>query len=62
VQVYYRHGTDVLLNPPDARSLPWTLWGAVREAYDYASLAASIIPDNEKVNDAFWGEGPRGLF
>lgn len=62
VQVYYRHGTDVLLNPLDARSLPWTLWGEVREAYDYASLAASIIPDNEKVNDPFWREGPRGLF
>jgi type IV conjugative transfer system coupling protein TraD len=62
VQVYYRHGTDVLLNPLDARSLPWTLWGEVHEAYDYASLAASIIPDNEKVNDPFWREGPRGLF
>jgi len=62
VQVYYRHGTDVLLNPLDARSPPWTLWGEVREAYDYASLAASIIPDNEKVNDPFWREGPRGLF
>jgi type IV conjugative transfer system coupling protein TraD len=62
VQVYYRHSTDVLLNPLDARSRPWTLWGEVREAYDYASLAASIIPDNEKVNDPFWREGPRGLF
>jgi hypothetical protein len=38
------------------------LWGEVREAYDYASLAASIIPDNERVNDPFWREGPRGLF
>ena len=62
VQVYYRHGTDVLLNPLDARSPAWTLWGEVREAYDYASLAASIIPENEKVNDPFWREGPRGLF
>jgi type IV conjugative transfer system coupling protein TraD len=62
VQVYYRHGKDVLLNPLDARSPPWTLWGEVREAYDYASLAASIIPDNEKLNDPFWREGPRGLF
>ena len=62
VQVYYRHGKDVLLNPLDARSPAWTLWGEVREAYDYASLAASIIPENEKVNDPFWREGPRGLF
>lgn len=62
VQVYYRHGKDVLLNPLDARSRPWTLWGEVKEAYDYASLAASIIPDNEKLNDPFWREGPRGLF
>ena len=62
VQVYYRHGRDVLLNPLDARSPAWTLWGEVREAYDYASLAASIIPENEKVNDPFWREGPRGLF
>jgi hypothetical protein len=60
VQVYYRHGKGVLLNPLDARSPAWTLWGEVREAYDYASLAASIIPDNEKVNDPFWREGPRG--
>ena len=62
VQVYYRHGKDVLLNPLDARSKPWTLWGEVKEDYDYASLAASIIPDNEKLNDPFWREGPRGLF
>ena len=62
VQVYYRHGRDVLLNPLDARSRPWTLWGEVREAYDYASLAASIIPESERVNDPFWREGPRGLF
>src|SRR5262245_36671883 len=62
LHVYYRHGRDVLLNPLDARSPPWTLWGEVREAYDYASLASSIIPDNEKVNDPFWREGPRGLF
>ncbi|MBL8529265.1 MAG: type IV secretion system DNA-binding domain-containing protein, partial [Burkholderiales bacterium] len=62
VQVYYRHGRDVLLNPLDARSRSWTLWGEVREAYDYASLAASIIPENERVNDPFWREGPRGLF
>ena len=34
----------------------------MREAYDYASLAASIIPENEKLNDPFWREGPRGLF
>ena len=62
MQVYYRHGRNVLLNPLDARSPAWTLWGEVREAYDYASLAASIIPENEKVNDPFWREGPRGLF
>ena len=62
VQVYYRHGRDVLLNPLDARSRSWTLWGEVREAYDYASLAASIIPESERVNDPFWREGPRGLF
>ena len=62
VQVYYRHGQDVLLNPLDARSRAWTLWGEVREAYDYASLAASIIPESERVNDPFWREGPRGLF
>ena len=62
VQVYYRHGQDVPLNPLDARSRSWTLWGEVREAYDYASLAASIIPENERVNDPFWREGPRGLF
>ena len=62
VQVYYRHGKDVLLNPLDARSPAWTLWGEVREAYDYASLAASIIPENEKVNDPFWrGRAPRAV-
>jgi len=62
VPVYYRHGRNVLVNPLDARSRPWTLWGDVREAYDYASLAASIIPESERVNDPFWREGPRGLF
>ena len=44
VPVYYRHGRNVLVNPLDARSRPWTLWGDVREAYDYASLPRRSSP------------------
>lgn len=38
------HG-DVLLNPFDARSRKWDLWGELREPYDFPELARSLIPD-----------------
>jgi type IV secretion system coupling TraD/TrwB family protein len=38
---------DVILNPFDAHSLKWDLAGEIREPYDFAELARSLIPDGD---------------
>jgi hypothetical protein len=38
---------DVILNPFDARSARWDLFGELREDYDVEQLARSLIPDHE---------------
>ena len=36
---------DVILNPFDARSRKWDLFGEIRNPYDFEQLARSLIPD-----------------
>jgi hypothetical protein len=38
---------DLILNPFDARSRKWDLSGEIKEPYDFAELARSLIPDGE---------------
>lgn len=44
LQRYYRP-SDVILNPFDARSVPWSPLAEMEGAWDADALAASIIPD-----------------
>lgn len=44
---------DVILNPFDARSVKWDLFGEIRQPYDAEQLARALLPDPE-TGDASW--------
>lgn len=44
---FYREG-DIVLNPLDARSAPWTPWSDASSQADYEQIASGIIPDDER--------------
>jgi type IV secretory pathway TraG/TraD family ATPase VirD4 len=44
---YDARAGDVLLNPFDARSARWDLFGEIHNPYDVEQLARAMIPDNE---------------
>lgn len=44
---YDEHRGDVILNPFDARSARWDLYGEITNDYDIDQLARSLIPDQE---------------
>jgi Type IV secretion-system coupling protein DNA-binding domain len=52
---------DVLLNPFDARSLKWDLFGEIKNDYDVDQLARSLIPDHGG-SDRSWSEYARTFF
>ncbi|MEO7467489.1 MAG: type IV secretion system DNA-binding domain-containing protein [Sphingobium limneticum] len=58
VEKFYRPGTDILLNPLDARADAWAPWVDVPRDYHYDQIAESTIPD--KTGDPFWAKAARG--
>lgn len=52
---------DVLLNPMDRRSPPWSPWAEMRSVTDAARIANALIPRVEG-NNNFFNEGARSLF
>lgn len=58
VSLYYRPGVDHILNPLDARGEKWNPW-LDAEAFEYAALAKSLIPDAKGQADPFWSEAGR---
>ncbi|MEZ5936002.1 MAG: type IV secretion system DNA-binding domain-containing protein [Alphaproteobacteria bacterium] len=59
----YRDGArgDVLLNPLDRRSAPWSPWAEIAKSTHPKALAESLIPASSK-NEPFWHEAARVLF
>lgn len=45
VKHYYRPGKDLILNPFDRRTEHWSPFAEMRQAYDAARIAASLIPE-----------------
>jgi type IV secretory pathway TraG/TraD family ATPase VirD4 len=45
VKHYYRPGKDLILNPFDRRTEHWSPFAEMRQAYDAARIAASMIPE-----------------
>jgi type IV secretory pathway TraG/TraD family ATPase VirD4 len=52
---------DVLLNPLDSRSPPWSPWAEMREIADASRIAKSLIPTIDG-NNNFFHEGAQQLF
>jgi type IV conjugative transfer system coupling protein TraD len=62
VELFYRPGKDIILNPMDERSPRWTPWNEIRKDYDYANLAEGLIPKPSGTNDPFWALAGRLIF
>lgn len=58
VERFYRPGKDIILNPLDARSVPWSPWMDVPEEFHYDQIAESIVPETGR--DPFWAKAARG--
>jgi type IV secretory pathway TraG/TraD family ATPase VirD4 len=52
---------DKVLNPFDARSVKWNLFGEIESSYDVDQLARSLIPDHEG-SDRSWRAYARTFF
>ena len=46
---------DIVLNPFDARSVKWDLFGEIENGYDVEQLARSLIPDHEGADRSWRG-------
>lgn len=60
IEHFYRPGIDVILNPFDERSPPWTAWNEARKVYDYANISESFIPVMNR-REPFWEEGGQAV-
>lgn len=60
IEKFYRPGIDIILNPFDERSPPWTAWNEARKIYDYANISESFIPVKNH-NEPFWEEGGQAV-
>ncbi len=58
----YRPGKDILLNPLDARSAPWSLFEECQTKADFEALAESFIPIPTTLGtDRYWIDSARTL-
>lgn len=53
---------DVILNPFDARSRKWDLFGEILNTYDVEQLARCLIPDGESAASTEWRAYARTFF
>ena len=51
---------DVLLNPLDRRSAPWSPWSEIRKSTHPEALANALVPASSK-NERFWHDAARVL-
>lgn len=45
---FYRTEIDTILNPYDARTVQWSLFGDIRQPWDVDHIAAALVPGNDK--------------
>ena len=58
---YYRPGKDFLLNPLDARCVPWSIFADLKNDFDFTMGATYFVPDNKKSSDPVWDNSARIL-
>lgn len=62
VQLWYREGKDIVLNPLDERCPNWDLWEECRDKYDFENFATALLPAEKAGSDPFWVLSARNLF
>ena len=61
-QAFFDPEKDVLLNPLDARAPRWSPFYEARNASDFDTMAAALIPQQKDTVDPFWVTAARQLF
>ncbi|NPV76200.1 MAG: type IV secretion system DNA-binding domain-containing protein [Anaerolineae bacterium] len=61
LEKFYREGIDIILNPLDIRTAPWSLYGECRFLHQFEMVAETLFPPTTK-GDPFWYEAPRLVF
>lgn len=61
VSKFYDPKQDIILNPFDKRCANWNVWCDAKEAPDFESMAAALIPQHGD-GDPFWVESARTIF
>ena len=62
VPYFYDKSRDVILNPLDARSHDWDMFGEVRHERDWDTIAMALIPQFKDTADPFWTTAARQIF
>jgi type IV conjugative transfer system coupling protein TraD len=62
VSRYYREGKDILMNPFDKRSPPWSPWCECLDTFDYKALVQSFIPSSFREDENFWRRAAQEVF
>lgn len=61
VSKFYDPSQDIILNPFDERCANWNVWCDAKEAPDFESMAAALIPQHGD-GDPFWVDSARTIF
>ena len=61
-ETFYNERHDVLLNPLDRRAPRWSPFLEARNARDFDTMAAALIPRQKDAADPFWITAARQLF
>ncbi|MBX9806056.1 MAG: type IV secretion system DNA-binding domain-containing protein [Alphaproteobacteria bacterium] len=62
IEKYYRPEKDIILNPQDARSKPWHVWGDCPKSHHIRLIASVLIPSDNKGNESYWTKASRVVF
>lgn len=62
IPYFYDRARDFILNPLDARSHDWDMFGEVRHEREWDTIAKAIIPAFKDTADPFWTTAARQLF
>ncbi|MDK9783745.1 type IV conjugative transfer system coupling protein TraD [Vibrio sp. B172a] len=61
VSKFYDPHKDIILNPFDERCAAWDIWSDAKDAPEFESLAAALIPQHGE-GDPFWVDSARTIF
>ena len=59
---FYDPDKDIIINPLDARSPAWSVFGEAKEPHHFDTMAAAFIPEQKNVIDPFFITAARTIF